>query len=226
VLTVTLLILHTAGGSLHCAHCKLPMRATFVLLFLYCWSLSVSALSSSSGLPVVKVATVRRTLRYFCCTNKPPLLLAQPSVNVGIKHKARNFRKEEKHTDGNSGGVLGTIWKGIRRFLPGTSKAKLAETYNTPLSDPGNRYHVRLINVVPSHKRHTVTRLRRYVPDLTWETAESMVDSAIKTGAALVRVLNSKVRSYSTKYRICVITLKCSWCRGLVFRLRTMRRTW
>lgn len=77
--------------------------------------------------------------------------------------------------------------------MPKTSRSRLIETYKTPLEDTGNRYEVRLVNVNQAKKRHTITRLRRYLPDLSWETAEGMVDLAIDEGAALIRVLNSQV---------------------------------
>jgi hypothetical protein len=87
----------------------------------------------------------------------------------------------------------GSVWKGIKRFLPNTSKARIVETYKEPLSDAGNRYHVRLVDASVSSKRHIITRLRRYLPDLSWASAESIVDAAIDEGASLIRVLNSKV---------------------------------
>jgi hypothetical protein len=88
----------------------------------------------------------------------------------------------------------GSVWKGIKRFLPNTSKARLVETYKVPQTDAGNRYHVRLVDASVSKKRHIITRLRRYLPDLSWASAESIVDTAIDEGASLIRVLNSKVR--------------------------------
>lgn len=72
----------------------------------------------------------------------------------------------------------------------------MLETYKTPQTDPGNRYHIRLVGINATNKRHTITRLRRFLPDLSWQTAEDMVNTAIQEGSALVRVLNSKV-SYS-----------------------------
>ena len=42
-------------------------------------------------------------------------------------------------------------------------------------------------------RRHIITRLRRYLPDLSWETAEQIVDTSIEEEIALVRVFNSKV---------------------------------
>lgn len=68
------------------------------------------------------------------------------------------------------------------------------DTYKSPQQDSGNRYEVRLINASRVKKRHIITRLRRYLPDLSWETAEWIVEIAVEEGAALVRVLNNKVR--------------------------------
>lgn len=111
---------------------------------------------------------------------------------------ALHFRTDRGEAQGGDGGFIGSLWKGIQRFLPGTSKARLAETYSSSQSDPGHRYHVRLTNASPRNKRHIITRLRRYLPDLTWQTAEHMVDRAIENGASLVRVLTSKVRPHKS----------------------------
>ena len=93
------------------------------------------------------------------------------------------------------------MWKGIQRFLSRTSKSRLPETYKTPQTDPGNRYHIRRVGVNATNKRHTITRLRRFLPDLSWQTAEDMVNTAIQEGSALVRVLNSKVSYHIILYK-------------------------
>jgi hypothetical protein len=42
------------------------------------------------------------------------------------------------------------------------------------------------------NRRHVITRLTRYFPDLTFETASDIVDTALINDIALVRVTNSK----------------------------------
>ena len=93
------------------------------------------------------------------------------------------------------------MWKGIQRFLSRTSKSRLPETYKTPQTDPGNRYHIRRVGVNATNKRHTITRLRRFPPDLSWQTAEAMGKIAIQEGTALVRVLNSKASYHIILYK-------------------------
>ena len=61
--------------------------------------------------------------------------------------------------------------------------------------DSSSRYHLRLRNVDSAHRRHTTTRLVRYLPDLVFETAQEIVDQAIQSdsGKSLIRCFNSKV---------------------------------
>ena len=107
--------------------------------------------------------------------------------------KKLHFQRNDHKNSGTDENFFGSIWRTIRKFLPTISKARLKETYNIPLADSGNRYHVRLIDATVSEKRHIITRLKRYITDLTWQTAEGMVDTAIEEGKALIRVVNNKV---------------------------------
>lgn len=47
-----------------------------------------------------------------------------------------------------------------------------------------------------------ITRLMRYFPDLTWETANDIVETAFVNDVALVRIVNSVVRfdTFSKRY--------------------------
>eukprot|EP00601_Ochromonadales_sp_CCMP2298_P008343 CAMPEP_0173209344 /NCGR_PEP_ID=MMETSP1141-20130122/23044_1 /TAXON_ID=483371 /ORGANISM="non described non described, Strain CCMP2298" /LENGTH=100 /DNA_ID=CAMNT_0014135945 /DNA_START=221 /DNA_END=523 /DNA_ORIENTATION=- len=68
----------------------------------------------------------------------------------------------------------------------------MKETYNVPKPDPGNRYYIRLLEPAEKEKRHVITRLMRYLPDMSWDTAEGVVQTAIEEGISLVRVVNSQ----------------------------------
>ena len=70
-------------------------------------------------------------------------------------------------------------------------KSRLANLFAEPSTDSGNRYHIRIKNLQNLPKRHVTTRLMRYFPDLTWETAEDIVETALVNEIALVRVMNS-----------------------------------
>lgn len=50
-------------------------------------------------------------------------------------------------------------------------------------------------------KLQVVTRLMRYFPDLTWETANDIVETAFVNEIALVRIVNSVVRSHFVMMR-------------------------
>ena len=50
---------------------------------------------------------------------------------------------------------------------------------------------LRLIQPKNNDRRHCITRLTRFLPDLTYETAVDIVDLALVEGISLVRVFNS-----------------------------------
>eukprot|EP00596_Hydrurales_sp_CCMP1899_P011079 CAMPEP_0119042664 /NCGR_PEP_ID=MMETSP1177-20130426/16066_1 /TAXON_ID=2985 /ORGANISM="Ochromonas sp, Strain CCMP1899" /LENGTH=135 /DNA_ID=CAMNT_0007009613 /DNA_START=233 /DNA_END=640 /DNA_ORIENTATION=+ len=72
-----------------------------------------------------------------------------------------------------------------------TTKSKIIEERKTPLPDTGNRYHIRIKALNGIQERHVITRLMRYFPDLTWETASDIVETAFVNEIALVRVVNN-----------------------------------
>ena len=70
-------------------------------------------------------------------------------------------------------------------------KARIASLFQEPSPDTGNRYHIRIKDVKGVPQRHVITRLIRYFPDLTWETAEDIVETCLVNEVALVRIVNS-----------------------------------
>ena len=101
------------------------------------------------------------------------------------------FNKGNNDNNGN-GDDENKGWKSILRFIPGLSRARIEKTYESELEDTGNRYMIRLIMKSSSERRHTITRIQRYFPDILWETAEDIVDTALVNGISLIRVVNSR----------------------------------
>ena len=102
-----------------------------------------------------------------------------PECNYKQQHSSGLYFK--KGGDDKSGG---TPWWS-------SWKARLENLFAEPSTDSGNRYHIRIKNLRNLPQRHVTTRLLRYFPDLTWETAEDIVETALVNDIALVRVVNS-----------------------------------
>ena len=85
----------------------------------------------------------------------------------------------------------GGVWRSIKRFLPGVVRARLEKNYAAPVEETGMRFRVVLLSPRRQLRRHAVTRLTRWLPDLTFESAADIVDTAIRDERALVRVFNS-----------------------------------
>lgn len=98
-----------------------------------------------------------------------------------------------------------TFWQRLKRFLPGVKQAKLDKTYAIPQTHAFNRYHIRLLRPERSDKRHCITRILRFFPDIRWDTAETIVDTAIIDGRALIRATSSKVRHLVVSDRVIFI---------------------
>ena len=114
------------------------------------------------------------------CNNKNPLYF-----NKGDNDKGDN-------DNSNNGNGIGGVFKSILRFIPGVSKAKVEKSYETNEVDAGNRFMIRLLQPKTSDRRHIITRIQRFFPDIVWETAEDIVDTALVNGIALIRVVNNR----------------------------------
>jgi len=114
------------------------------------------------------------------CNNNNPLYF-----NKGDNDKGDN-------DNNNNGNGIGGVFKSILRFIPGVSKAKVEKSYETNEVDAGNRFMIRLLQPKTSDRRHIITRIQRFFPDIVWETAEDIVDTALVNGIALIRVVNSR----------------------------------
>ena len=97
------------------------------------------------------------------------------------------FKKKSDDNNSNNDNILSRII----RFLPGFRRVEITKSYDEALPDTGNRYMLRLIQPKNNDRRHCITRLTRFLPDLTFETAADIVDLALIEGISLVRVFNS-----------------------------------
>ena len=98
------------------------------------------------------------------------------------------FKKPDTNKSGDNSENSPQGWT---RFIPGVIRNRLLRRAPEPEMDSSSRYHLRLAKPEERDKRHTITRIMRYLPDLTWETAEGIVDTAIDNDLALVRAYNS-----------------------------------
>lgn len=126
-------------------------------------------------------------------SNRNTNAISTHTTTDGIRYNIHSFQKNDNENDSTSGSSSDKMpwYKKLLRFLPDTSKAKMEKTYNIPQYELGNRYMVRLIQPKMNDRRHCITRLMRYLPDLTYETAAVIVDTATSDGVSLVRVYNS-----------------------------------
>lgn len=106
-------------------------------------------------------------------------------------NKGDNNDKGDNNEKGDNNGV-GGVFKSILRFIPGVSKARVEKSYEVNEYDAGNRYMIRLLQPKTSDRRHIITRIQRFFPDIVWETASDIVDTALVNGISLIRVVNSR----------------------------------
>ena len=80
-----------------------------------------------------------------------------------------------------------------KNMIPGIKKNANAQVEAMPEPDFSNRFQLRLIKTssTGTNKRHIITRLVRYFPDMVWETAAGIVDSTLLDDMATIRFLNS-----------------------------------
>ena len=99
----------------------------------------------------------------------------------------------QSENNNSSGGGFGGIWKGLKRFLPQITQAKINKSFEVEKTDNGNRYHLRLVEPDLQQRRHVITRIRRYCEDISWEQAEEIFDQAAEEGRAIIQIMNSVV---------------------------------
>jgi hypothetical protein len=137
-------------------------------------------------------------LVFFILTFIPSMEMFVRLAKSSPKHEGFiQFKKNSEETDKN---IFNSIWHGIKRFLPFTSKANFEESYQIPVPELGYRYELRLVEAEAINKRHIITRILRYFKGINWNTAEDIVGTAIDNGVALVRVVNSRVCFYYLFY--------------------------
>ena len=62
--------------------------------------------------------------------------------NFGLFFKQKG---DDSKDEGENPGILSSIWKGIKRFVPDVTKAKIEKSYEVPQTEGGYRYHIRLV---------------------------------------------------------------------------------
>ena len=101
--------------------------------------------------------------------------------SVSFKGTSRYFKKQDKDDKENEKGNI----------IPQRKKELKEKQYDEPQPDHGYRYHIRIVEPDVHDKRHICTRILRFFPDMNWETAEDIVDTALVERIAVVRILNS-----------------------------------
>jgi len=99
----------------------------------------------------------------------------------------RYFKQQDQPEDGGGEQNRGFTVSNVLRFI--SSKFKSGE----PQTSTGMRYELRLVRdreTSVANRRHITTRLLRYFPDLSWQTATVIVDTCLDQDKSLVRVFN------------------------------------
>ena len=104
-------------------------------------------------------------------------------------------KKGEGEGDGNNreGGSEGGFFSRLKSYIPGLRRSPA--TKPEPEPELGYRFQIRLMKKNNTRdRRHIITRIMRYFPDIKWETACDIVDQAFQSeqGLSVVRVLNSR----------------------------------
>jgi len=128
-----------------------------------------------------------------------PLLLMFVTVAMGFNHLCHmkkegnlSFKRRDDESDCNNNGDGGSgFWNGVKRFLPGVVRARLEKSFAAPAPDTSMRYRLILKQQKRQLRRHAITRITRFLPDIQFETAAQIVDTSIQDEKALIRVLNS-----------------------------------
>ena len=114
-------------------------------------------------------------------------MVIRTTVRAYFKKKERKGR-DDGNTSGNEGGFFNTL----KSYIPGLKRIGREKADETA-PDTGYRYELRLTKKKNTgDKRHMITRIMRFLPDIQWETACDIVDTAFQNGKSIVRILNSE----------------------------------
>jgi hypothetical protein len=102
-------------------------------------------------------------------------------------------KKKDKGEGGGDGGDQGEGFFGrLKSYIPGLRRSQSRKTDETA-PELGYRFEIRLRGRENgSDRRHIITRIMRFFPDIKWETACDIVDGAFQNEVSVVRILNSK----------------------------------
>lgn len=138
------------------------------------------------------------------CSLSWTFITIQKSISK-LKPSIENLNFQKQENDNNN---KPSMWQSVKGFF----RSKFLKS-NIPKTDPSsNRYHLRLIHspfsgnisnvssliqvqmmisLFIGSRRHEVTRILRYLPDITWDTADDIVMNSRREGKSLVRVFGS-----------------------------------
>ena len=142
----------------------MEMKITFLLVILLVHSSVYESLQVHSHLP-----TSRQTLH-----DKRPHY-----IRSLVGQHRHYFQKEDNGGVGKGRNEGENKPPFLSRFVPGIFKKKSEKPATE--TDTAMRYELRLKDVDIENRRHVTTRLQRYLPDLQFETAQSIVDAAIES---------------------------------------------
>ena len=106
------------------------------------------------------------------------------------KHQSSklHFKKRDEENSDDSGEGF---FKKLKSYIPGLRRSTTMKP--EPETELGYRFQIRLTKRGNTRdKRHIITRIMRFLPDIQWETACEIVDNAWQNDISVVRVLNSK----------------------------------
>ena len=104
-----------------------------------------------------------------------------------VHFKKTNGNEDEDETRKDDG-----FFNKLKSYIPGLKRFNRARSDETA-PDAGYRFELRLTRKRNTgDKRHIITRIMRFLPDIQWETACDIYDTAFQNEKAVVRVLNSE----------------------------------
>jgi hypothetical protein len=129
------------------------------------------------------------------CFNSPVLektLIRERVTNPNWNERIRNFKEEKKDVKRND---KESFWDRARaRFISWKPKFISKTNYDESVSESSLRYHLRLKSFDDYNRRHVTTRIRRFLPQISYELADSIAERALENGVALVCYLSNQVQ--------------------------------
>jgi hypothetical protein len=126
-------------------------------------------------------------------------VISTPSLrsSTALYYRTEKVGDNDNDNNENSEG----LWQGIKRFLPNIVRAKLENKRDEMQTDTSLRYQIRLRDTDLNHRRHIISRICKYFPDISWPYAEDIFETAQNNpeGMALIRRMGNLVSLISLK---------------------------